>query len=297
MSRHEWGALSEGVQDTVERHCGGRVIKAEIPEMGCSSEFSATLHLTPRGTVFCKGIRTNAPGAWMHRNEAAVNHLLPRGLAPRLLWRVETDGWLMLGFEHVSGRHPDLSPGSPDLTPVADAVAALRSLTSSAVMDRSLAVRWSRLPVWRQYAQNPPAYLDSWERENLARLAELEAAAPEMLDGDALLHTDLQPGNLLINDGKVTIIDWAWASSGAAWVDPAFMVIRLIAGGHSAESAESWAAQIPAWQDATATALTAFAATVLGLWGRKTRSTSARAHSAKLTTVAREWTRYRLALG
>lgn len=293
--RHEWDALPEGVRDAVEQHCGGQVIKAEMPEMGCSSEFSATLHLD-HGAVFCKGIRADNPASWMHRNEAIVTHQLPCGLAPRLLWQVEVDGWLMLGFEHVAGRHPDLAPSSADLAPVAEAVAALRGLPACAVPHRRIAARWARLPVWRQYAQDPPADLDPWEAEHLPRLVELEAATPELVDGDALLHTDLQPGNLLIDDGEVTVIDWAWASRGAEWVDPAFMVIRLMAAGHSPESAESWASQIPAWREAPAAAVTAFAATVLGLWGHKTRSAAARPHSAELTAVARAWVHHRLAM-
>ncbi|GAA4619866.1 hypothetical protein GCM10023196_001600 [Actinoallomurus vinaceus] len=293
MSRHEWDALPEGVRNAVEQHCGGTVINAKAPERGCSSEFSATLHLNG-GAVFCKGIRATAPSAWMHRNEAAVNHLLPHGLAPRLLWQTETDGWLMLGFEHAAGRHPNLSPYSADLTPVAEAVAALQRITPRAVPNRSIAARWARLPVWQQYTQNPPNDLDPWEQENLPHLAELEATAHELLDGDALLHTDLQPGNLLINDDKVVVIDWAWASRGAPWIDPAFMVIRLMAAGHPPESAESWARQIPTWQAAPTAAVTAFATTVLGLWRHKTRSPAARPHSARLTAVAQDWARHRL---
>lgn len=293
MTRHEWDALPEGIRNAVEQQCGGQVIKAETPKMGCSSEFSAALHL-PHGPVFCKGIRVTAPNVWMHRNEAVVNRTLPCDLAPRLLWEAEADGWLMLGFEHAPGRHPDLSPCSADLASVAEAVTALGRLTPSAVPDRSIAARWAGLPVWQQYADNPPGDLDPWERENLPRLVELEAGAYEQLDGGALLHTDLQPGNLLVDDGTVTIIDWAWASRGAAWIDPAFMVIRLMAAGHTPESAESWARRIPAWRTAPPAGVTAFAATVLGLWGHKTRSTSARPHSAALTDVARDWARHRL---
>ena len=55
---------------------------------------------------------------WMHRNESKINPYLPAQM-PRLHWQVEASGWLMLGFEYVAGRHPDLSPGSPDLSSVA----------------------------------------------------------------------------------------------------------------------------------------------------------------------------------
>lgn len=292
MSKREWEALPEGVRSAIEERVGP-LVKAEIPERGCSSEFSAALHLD-RGAVFCKGIRAEHPGAWMHRNEAAVNHLLPARLAPQLLWQLEVDGWLMLGFDHAAGRYPDLSPYSADLTPVAETVAMLRHLSPCQVPNRSLAARWARLPVWRRYSEAPPADLDLWEVEHLPGLIELEAAAPELIDGDTLLHTDLQPGNLLIQDGEVKVIDWAWSSRGAAWVDSAFMVIRLMDAGHSPETAESWACRIPAWRAAPAAAVTAFAVTVLGLWEHKTR-TAPRPHSERLTSVARTWVRHRLA--
>jgi hypothetical protein len=43
-------------------------------------------------------------------------------VAPRLLWHVDADGWNVLSFEHVAGRHADYSPGSPDLPKVIDAM-------------------------------------------------------------------------------------------------------------------------------------------------------------------------------
>lgn len=292
MTRREWDALPEGVRDQIEQHCGA-VRKTETPEWGCSSEFSATLYLDG-GLVFCKGIQADTPGAWMHRREAEVNPHLPPRIAPRLLWEVEADGWLMLGFEHAPGRHPDLAPYSADLAAVAETVAALRpALTPCPVQGRSLAAHWAGLPVWQGWAAAPPEDLDPWAAEQLPRLAELEKAAPELIGGDTLLHADLQPGNLLISDGAVKVIDWAWSTRGAAWVDPAFMVIRLMAAGHSPESAESWACRVPAWRAAPAKAVTAFAATVLGLWEHKTR-TAPRPHSQRLTEVARRWARHRL---
>ncbi|MBC6458047.1 hypothetical protein [Actinomadura sp. HBU206391] len=174
MTRREWDALPDGVRRAVEDRCGP-VNKAETPAWGCSSDFSATLHVE-NGQVFCKGIQATAPGAWMHRREAEVNPHLPQ-LAPRLLWQLEADGWLMLGFEHAPGRHPDLSPYSADLTPVAEAVTALRpALTPCPIQGRSLAARWAQLPVWQNYADDPPADLEPWAVEHLPHLVELEAS-------------------------------------------------------------------------------------------------------------------------
>lgn len=292
MSRREWEALPDGVRDAVENRVGP-ILKAETPESGINSEFAATLH-TDRGPVFCKGIRADARGAWMHRNEAEVDPWLPAGVTPRLLWQIETDGWLLLGFEHVDGRHGDLSPGSPDLAPLAAVVDELgRELTPCPTPTRSLADRWATRPVWDTYRTVPPDDLNPWDRESLPELARLEAVAPELLDGDTLLHTDLHPGNLLVGGGRVRVIDWAWRSRGAAWIDPAFLVIRLMSAGHSATAAEAWALQVRAFREAHVEAVTAFAVTVLGLWEHKLR-TAPHPHSGRLTAVARLWARHRV---
>jgi hypothetical protein len=36
----------------------------------------------------------------------------------------------------------------------------------------------------------------------------------ELLDGDALLHTDFNPLNILVGPDRVWIIDWAWPTRG-----------------------------------------------------------------------------------
>ncbi|MBB4763756.1 hypothetical protein ACFQFC_06045 [Amorphoplanes digitatis] len=61
------------------------------------------------GLFFCKGAVAGNPMGWMHRNEDRINPYLPAEM-PRLHWQIEIDGWLLLGFEYVEGRYPDLSP-------------------------------------------------------------------------------------------------------------------------------------------------------------------------------------------
>lgn len=59
------------------------------------------------------------------------------------------------------------------------------------------------------------------------------------LRGDALLHTDINSLNVLIN-GTACIIDWAWPTRGAAWLEPACFIPRLMAAGHTPADAEVW---------------------------------------------------------
>jgi hypothetical protein len=124
MTRGSWVQLPESVRSAIEG-VAGSVHRAEAATAGRNSDFSATLH-TRSGPVFCKGI-ADAEGdrGRMHRHEAEVNQWLPPQVAPRMRWRIEVDGWLLLGFDRAEGRHADLSPHSPDLPPVAASVDTL----------------------------------------------------------------------------------------------------------------------------------------------------------------------------
>lgn len=46
-------------------------------------------------------------------------------VAPRLLWQTEADGWNLLAFDYIQGRHADYKPGSKDLPEVVDVMSAL----------------------------------------------------------------------------------------------------------------------------------------------------------------------------
>ncbi|MGI5501256.1 phosphotransferase family protein [Lentzea sp. CA-135723] len=266
-SRLDWQELPADVRKAVEDRTG-LVRNAESASVGRNSAFAASLHTTD-GPVFCKGGPTDSPQAVMHRNEAEVNPFLPAELAPRLLWRVEQDGWLLLGFEHVSGRHADLSPGSPDLPFVASAIEKIGTVQPPAAR-RMIADHWEAA------LANEPA--NEWA-----------ARAPRHMRGATLVHSDLNPLNILVSD-TARVVDWAWWRIGAAWIDPAFTVVRLVAEGHSPRQAEEWAAQFEEFRKAPAEAVTAFAASLVCLWGRKFTHTAA-------TEAARTWTEHRKANG
>ncbi|WP_245959947.1 phosphotransferase [Prauserella flavalba] len=294
MARSTWEALPAPVRAAIEREAG-TVVRAEIPSAGRNSDFSATLH-TSEGPVFCKGI-AGAEGrrGRMHRHEAEVNPWLPSAVAPRLWWRAEVDGWLLLGFDHAAGRHADLAPGSADLPVVAEAVTTLaRELAHCPASAPLLAEQWGRLAAWRRLARNTPADLDPWAREHLHRLIDLEGHAIEAADGDSLVHTDLHPLNILVDGGRARIVDWAWSRTGAAAVDVAFLVARLVAAGHTPVTAELWARGLPAWRETPATTRTAFAVAIWGMWEFLERD-SPLPHRAELTAAARRWARHRLA--
>ncbi|MFC9250406.1 phosphotransferase family protein [Amycolatopsis thailandensis] len=87
-----------------------------------------------------------------------------------------------------------------------------------------------------------------------------------LLAGDRLLHTDLNPHNILVTPAGARIVDWAWPTIGAAWIDPACAALWLIAEGHTPTSAETWAATIPTWQNAPTAGIDTFTTVNTRLW-------------------------------
>lgn len=262
MPRHSWHELPPVVKAEVE-NLTGPIVQAKPVETGVISDLVVILRTTS-GRVFCKGVSVDNPMGWMHRNEARMNAYLPPPM-PRLLWQVERNGWLLLGFEYVAGRHPDLTPGSSDLPAMAAAMSAMAAKLTPcpAVRVQPATVRW---------ADHIPA---------------------EMVDGNTLIHTDVTPYNFLLHDGGVTLVDWSMPCRGAAWIDTALMVIRLVRAGHSPEQAEAWAGRIPVWSAAPRGAVDAFAAGIATLSREREQQRPSASHLGPLADAAAGWSRHR----
>jgi hypothetical protein len=222
-----WADLPVEVREAVEAGAGP-VTEAESIDFGEGSEFKSVLE-TPSGRVFGKGATTGSSLSRRLSSEATINPYVA-GLGPRLLWQVETGGWLVLGFAHVPGRHADYSPGSTDLVKLAEAVATLQELPCP---DH---VSWPVERRWEGFTEQP-----------------------RVMAGQALLHRDLNPRNVLITEDQAHVVDWATPCRGADWVELALLVPRLIGHGHSPREAEMWAAQFPSWDRVTDKALDVFA--------------------------------------
>ncbi len=81
---------------------------------------------------------------------------------------------------------------------------------------------------------------------------------------------------------------------GAAWIDTALMVIRLIRAGHTAEQAEVWAARIPAWEGARREAVDAFADIVAVLKRERQHQRPWATHLGPLADAAARWAHHRV---
>lgn len=224
----------------------GPIQSARTAEGGLNSGIAAFIHVDG-GTVFVKGIPTDHPQAPAQRREAAIAPHLPRA-CPRLYWHMEAAGWDILGYEVIHGQHADYSPGSPDLPLVAAAIEELQEITAP----RDIAIKAAD-DRWAEYAPPGTAHL---------------------IAGDTLLHTDLAPHNVLVAE-RAHVIDWAWPTRGAAWIDPAVLILRLLEAGHTLESANGFARRFPSWRSAPALAVQAFAAANAATWTEITNADSA----------------------
>lgn len=270
VPRIAWEQLPASVRHAVDA-LTGPVLSATTVGDGQNSAI-ATILQTSQGRVFLKGLRTDHRGVVTQQREAAINPHV-REVSPELLWRIEIDGWDLLCLEHVDGRGADYTPGSPDLPRL---VAAMRRLAELPCPDL------------------PPVYFKRAEQRWAETIS--DPAARDVLAGDTILHTDYNPTNILITrDGHAQIIDWAWPTKGAAWIDPACLIPRLIACGHSPVSAEDVARQCPAWENADPAAIDLFAAALTTLWGDIALDQSDEPWKQTLALSARQWHEHRSA--
>ncbi|MDX3763809.1 phosphotransferase [Streptomyces sp. AK02-04a] len=223
MATHRLSSVPADALAVIEATTGP-VERAEMVSAGLNSEIAARVQLRDGRRIFVKGMRSDHRWVWTQRREADIN-AHTRGLAPELKWHATGKGWNLLAFEDLGGKHADYMPGSPDLELVIQAMWTLSTATAPASVD--LKTMPSRLSA---HVEEPD---------------DLQAFA-----GTHLLHTDWKPDNVLITGGRARLVDWGWASLGAAWIDPALWVIWLIASGHTPEEAEALAHRHPAWDRA-----------------------------------------------
>lgn len=264
MRRSTWEDLPSTVREAVEQRAGD-VLDVEPAKAGEHSDITATLR-TPSGPVFVKGMRTTpeGPDLWALRREARIYPHVSH-YAPRLLWRIEAGGWLLLAFEHVEGRHADYTPGSPDLDILAKLVEQLQAEPCPSILTRPAERRWEQ------------------HTDDVTPMA-----------GASLVHLDLNPANLLITrDGRPRLVDWGFASRGAAWLEPALLIQWLIAAGHSPCEAEQWVSCFPSWQAAPPAHIDHFAKVNAAFW----RDISARNPAPWVSDITRwvtQWAGHRL---
>jgi hypothetical protein len=250
-----WGTVRKLIEDET-----GPIRAAEDISDGRNSEISVIVHADD-GPVFVKGRKADHPQAWTQARETAINPSVVH-ISPWLKWSTRDIEWDLLGFEYIVGRRVDYAPGSPDLPMVTYTLLELQQISCPDIELKRAEQRWS-------------AYSDS----------------PELFMGDYLLHTDWSPGNVLVN-GRAYLVDWAWPTKGAGFIDPVCLAVWLIASGHQPQSAESVIARIPSWQNAPRRGIDGFVRVQARMWA-DIAADSPYSWTADLARAAQLWVRYR----
>ncbi|MGW3352639.1 hypothetical protein ACWDA3_55910 [Nonomuraea rubra] len=243
--RLDWEYLPQRVRDVIEDRTG-TVIKAESV-IGRRPGVAARLY-AEQDDVFVKAIPADSPAAEPYRREQwAGRHLPVPAPAPRSLWSLELDGWLVLAFELVNdyARHVDLRRDCADLPFVLDAVGSL-AVERGAVSGPSAVEHFSSLYAKGRLVLDQPHVRDLYLRA-------MDGFDVDRLGGSTLIHGDLGPRTLLIKDGSAYAVDWSTASLGAWWIDLVLLAPQLIAEGHSPEQVdELLSGAVPAWANVPA---------------------------------------------
>jgi len=291
-----WDELPASVRDEIADRFGPITDVAALPA-GLTAGTSVRLG-TQRGRLFVKALPAASPSAPLYQREAHVTPVLPGVVpSPALRWSGHHADWVVLVFDHIeAARRVELGPGSPDAAAAVELVQLLgEALTPSpatnipGVVDnvRFLTSRADRLLAAR------PGDLDGYA---------MYAAARKLLDEDALkggtlLHTDLHEGNLIAGPDRLHLVDWGLAAAGAAWVETALFIPRLILAGHTPEQAERLASRIPVWSSAPPEAVNGLAAawTLFRECVARHGPAPIRSSRARAAAAGRTWLEYRMA--
>jgi hypothetical protein len=237
---------------------------------GFSSDLAALVECE-KGPFFVKAARNRAGGRRDSLVREGVINPFVCPISPALRWRSEDANWIALGFDVVEGRSSDFAPGSADLPVVVETLDRIGEL-------------------------GLPEVARDWGETRWDRFAADEAEAA-LFRGDALLYTDINPSNLMIGDTNTWAVDWSWPTRGAGFIDPACLVVQLVATGHSAHSAEAWAAECTAWTKADPTAISAFAAATARMYRTFAERKPDAAWLGAMADAAQSWATHRSVAG
>lgn len=266
--RLDWRDLPRGVRSRIQELAGAQVTAETSATTGFSPGFAAVLELADGRGVFVKAVspEQNPESPELARAEVRAAAALPSHVpAPRLLWSGDDGEWVLLGFEVAPGRPPLLPWRSDELEVVLRALDTLaeceplpgHELRPTAEMLAGDFTGWERI------AERPADELDRlvatageagpWLLGHLDLLVAWERDALAACAGSALVHGDLRADNVLVDHdhdgGRVSLIDWPHAGTGAPWLDLAFMLPSVAMQGGGSPQEIFWSRPVAAGVD------------------------------------------------
>jgi aminoglycoside phosphotransferase (APT) family kinase protein len=226
--RPAWSSLPTALHDALAVALGTQITTVSRPvSSGFTGGFAARVQLSDGRQVFIKAAPDSTHAYEAYQREAEVVPQLPAGVrAPAIVTTAHTGNWFAVVSEWVEGRMPGSPWTEEDFGRVTAACEGMAEALRPSPLDglRMFGeLVGDDITVPRQIlaGERPlPTGLQEWVPGVLPELAELAAAGPEVLVGDAAMHSDLRPDNLLIDrHGACSTVDWNWLTLGPRWVD------------------------------------------------------------------------------
>lgn len=231
-ARVTWAGLPAEVRAGVEAILGDAVVEAVTQPGGFSPGSADRVRLASGRTAFVKAVSgaVNATAAVLHRREASVTATLPPTLpVPQLLGAYDDGTWVALVLTDVDGRHPALPWTETDVELVLAALADIAALPLPADLELPRcgdSLRGAFMG-WEKLRKRPMEGLEPWAAENLELLVELGRNGTESMAGESLVHGDMRADNVLLTASGAVLVDWPYASRGAAWLDSLSILINV----------------------------------------------------------------------
>ncbi|WP_204032929.1 phosphotransferase [Micromonospora qiuiae] len=278
-NRLRWWQLPRDVRSAVEKILGDRVVAAVSQPGGYSPGTADRVRTAGGRRAFVKAASPaqNPDTPVMHRAEARITAALPAyAPTPRLLGCHDDGYWVALVLTDVDGRHPATPWQADELAAVLAALESMAAaLTPAPVPDVPTIAEHlaGDFAGWRRIAEDPPRDLHPWARAHLDDLVAAAEHGLAALAGDTLCHVDVRADNLLVDAaGRVTVVDWPWASRGPAWLDTAMLLVDVrLHGGHDTEALLR---RLPVIADADPDAITGLYAGLAGFFTDRARRPS-----------------------
>ncbi|WP_052367035.1 phosphotransferase [Paraoerskovia marina] len=241
-NRIKWLDLPSELRDEIDAMNGSPVVDEASSTTGFSPGLASVLTLADGRRVFVKAASeaTEPYTADLHRAEGETAVRIPDEVpSPRFLWALD-DEWVVLAFEVAEGRHPITPWSRYALARVLAAIDDLARVPGA----RDLGLRptgpdlAAQCTGWAQLVAEPNPGLSvfgSWVPERLDELAELEKGVLIACEGESIVHGDLRADNIVVADAGVQLLDWPYASRGAAWLDLALFLPSVGMQGVAAE--------------------------------------------------------------
>jgi hypothetical protein len=231
--RTPWMETPQPVRTAVAEALGTTIVAHTDLHGGMSPGPAVGLRLADGRKVFVKAVsaEVRAHNHRMIRQESNILDILPQSVpAPRRLTMVERGPWIALATTWAPGA-TGASWTDASIKAVVKACRTANGHRAPAALP-PVAQRIFDFDGWTRLLALGPS--DPWEATHAEPAADVVSGWPRWTAGDALVHRDIRLDNTTVDahGGRAVLLDWAYAASGAPWIDVAQLAADVVATGH-----------------------------------------------------------------